>query len=271
MIIKKHRPPHIHPDNSFLFLTGRIYGGFSYLVPRKTKEHFLEKLGSVLIKYQIALEGWVVLDNHYHLLIEIKEGRLVSHFVRELHGATAHYIKKNLPPLITEFGQRLTREVTPWDRRQTRMLISKEHQLRRELKFAKTKSCSSAIYCAPTDVLAQFIARYKKHFESGVYRGLKSAITKERLIDPTVLVSLTARNAPIWYQYCDHVIRNERAYFRHLNYIHQNPVKHEYCKKLTDHEFSSIHKFIKEKGEEWVIDCFRKYPIIDFEPEGIID
>lgn len=263
-MIRKHRPPHIHPDDSFLFLTGRIYGGFSYLALGKTKEYLLEKLCSILEKYKITLKAWVVLDNHYHLLIKTKEGELVVSFIRELHGATANFIRKNLPPLITEFGQRLTKEQTPWDKRQTKKLALEEQQLRRELKFAKTEKDK-------TKVLAQFIARYRKRFNSAVYRGLKSAITKGRLVNPAVLVSLTARNAPIWYQYCDHVIRNERDYFCHLNYIHQNPIKHGYLKKMNSYEFSSIHKFIREKGGEWIIDCFRKYPIIDFEPEGIVD
>ena len=270
-MIKKHRPPHIHPDDSFLFLTNRIYGGFSYLAPRKNKEYFLEKLNSILGKYKIILEAWVVLNNHYHLLIKAKEGKLVAPFVKELHGATAYFIKKNLPPLITEFGQRLTKEVTPWDKRQTKRLSLEEKRLRRELKFAKTRFCSSAVYCAPLDILAQFIVRYKKRFKPEVYRGLKSAITKGRLTDPVILVSLMAKDVPIWYQYSDHVIRNEKDYFCHLNYIHQNPVKHNYVKKINKYEFSSIHKFIKQKGGEWIIDCFAKYPIIDFQPEGIVD
>lgn len=263
-MIKKHRPPHIHPDDSLLFLTGRIYGGFSYLTPRKTKKYFLKKLNLILEKYKIIPEAWVILDNHYHLLIKAGAGKMVASFTRELHGATAHFIKKNLPPLITEFGQRLIKAQTSWDKRQTKRLTLKEEKLRRELKFAKTEEVKM-------NALAQFIARYKRHFKPGVYRGLKSAITRGYLTEPIILVSLLAKDVPIWYQYSDHVIRNDKDYFRHLNYIHQNPVKHSYVKKVGEYEFSSIYKYIKEKGREWIVDCFEKYPIIDFEPEGIVD
>ncbi len=280
-MIKKHRPPHIHPDNSQLFLTGRTYGGFSYLTPKRTKEYFLDKLNFTLEKYQIDLDAWVVLDNHYHFLIRVKEGKNVSPFVKELHGATAHFIKKNLPSLITEAGQRLAREATSWDKRQTKRLSSEEKKLKREMNFASTGSerelkftnaGKRGLKSANTkDVIAQFIARHKRQFRPEVYRGLKSAITKGYLINPVVLIPFLVKDTPIWYQYVDHVIRNEGNYFRHLNYIHQNPIKHDYVKKMNNYKFLSVHQFLKEKGKEWLADCFEKYPIVNFEPEGIAD
>ena len=260
---KKHRPLHIHPDGSILFLTARIYGGFSYLAPKATKIYLLGKLNSILSKYKIRLDAWVVLDNHYHLLIRVVEGDSVSPFIRELHGATAYFIKKNFPPLITEFGQQLAKEVTPWDKRQANRLLFERNRLERELKFANTEE-------GKMDVIAQFIARYERKFKPESYRGLKSAITEGRLTDPAVVISLVAADAPVWYQYVDRVIRDERDYYRHLNYIHRNPVKHKHVRKMGAYEFSSIHHFVKEEGREWVIDCFRNYPIIDFEPEGIV-
>jgi len=77
-MIKKHRPPHIHSDNSFLFLTGRVYAGFSYLAPRETKTYLLQKANSILEKYKIILNAWVILNNHYHFLIKVEGGKLVS-------------------------------------------------------------------------------------------------------------------------------------------------------------------------------------------------
>jgi len=263
-MFKKHRPLHIHLDTSILFLTARIYGGFSFLAPNTTKIYLLKKAASILKKYKLELDAWAILDNHYHILISAAEGILIGHFVRELHGATAHFVKKGLPPLITEFGQQLTKEVTPWDNRQTKKLSFKKQRLERELKFANTNEKKTA-------VLAQFIARHKNRFKSKTYRGLKSAITKGHLTDPAIIVSLTTKDTPIWYQYVDHVIRNEVDYYRHLNYIHQNSVKHGYTTKMNEYEFSSIHKFIEKEGKEWVIGCFENYPIVDFEPQGIVD
>ncbi|MCG2685909.1 transposase [Candidatus Parcubacteria bacterium] len=271
--MKKHRPLHAHPNNSTLFLTARIYGGFSYLAPTNTKDYILEKTNSILSKYQVDLDAWIILDNHYHFLIKAGEGKQVGPFIRELHGATAHLIKKNFPSLITEFGQQLTSQATPWDRRQTRKLNYMKEQLERELKFANADECArnSAVHCAPNYVLAQFIARHQRNFKPEVYRELKFAITEGHLTDPAVLISLVSKDTPVWYQYTDHIIRDAGDYFRHLNYTHQNSVKHGYTKRMSAYKFSSLPKFVKEKGKEWVLDCFRKYPVIDFEPEGIVD
>ncbi len=51
----------------------------------------------------------------------------------------------------------------------------------------------------------------------------------------------------IWQRrFWEHVIRDELDYERHINYIHFNPVKHGYCKKAEEWQYSSIHRFIKK-------------------------
>lgn len=234
-MIIKHRPPHFHQDNSFVFITAKIYAGFSYLASSKMKDYFWQLLKEKALKHKIELKARVVLDNHYHLIVKIEKSNLVPKFIKEIHGASAREIKKNLPTLVTTSGQVLTEEVTSWDKRQ-------EKRLR--------------------NGIANFSSRDRR---------LKSAITKERITDPEILIALVNKKRPIWYQYVDHVLRNEKDYYKHLNYIHQNPVKHGLVKKMSQYKWSSIHRFVKEKGKEWIIDCFRKYPIIDFQPEGIAD
>ena len=110
-------------------------------------------------------------------------------------------------------------------------------------------------------------------------RRLKPATThrnviasfSSRLTDPEVIKLLQTKDHPIWYQYFDHVIRNEKDYFKHLNYILQNPVKHGLTNKMFSYKWSNIHNLIAENGREWMIDCFRQYPVINFQPEGITD
>ena len=33
---------------------------------------------------------------------------------------------------------------------------------------------------------------------------------------------------------------------------------------MDDYKFSSYHDYINTKGEEWLQDCFERYPVIDF-------
>ena len=50
----------------------------------------------------------------------------------------------------------------------------------------------------------------------------------------------------IWQRrYWEHLIRDERDYEQHVNYIHYNPVKHGYVDSPVDWPYSSIHRYIR--------------------------
>lgn len=49
----------------------------------------------------------------------------------------------------------------------------------------------------------------------------------------------------IWQRrYYDHIIRDENDLYKHLDYIHYNPVKHKYVKAAKDWKYSSFNKFV---------------------------
>jgi putative transposase len=51
------------------------------------------------------------------------------------------------------------------------------------------------------------------------------------------------RERGIWQRrFWEHVIRNERDFLNHVEYIHINPIKHGYVQNVKDWPFSSIHK-----------------------------
>jgi putative transposase len=45
-------------------------------------------------------------------------------------------------------------------------------------------------------------------------------------------------------RYWEHLIRDERDYERHVDYIHFNPVKHGHVNRAVDWPYSSIHRYI---------------------------
>jgi len=50
----------------------------------------------------------------------------------------------------------------------------------------------------------------------------------------------------IWQRrFYDHIIRDEEDYYKHLDYIHYNPIKHGYVKTAKNWEYSSFNKFVK--------------------------
>jgi putative transposase len=58
----------------------------------------------------------------------------------------------------------------------------------------------------------------------------------------------------IWQRrYWEHVIRDERDYRHHMDYIHYNPVKHGHVQSVKDWPHSSFHRWV-ERGAypiEW--------------------
>jgi putative transposase len=50
----------------------------------------------------------------------------------------------------------------------------------------------------------------------------------------------------IWQRrYWEHLIRDERDFAHHMNYIHNNPVKHRYVNRVADWPHSSFHRHVR--------------------------
>jgi putative transposase len=89
----------------------------------------------------------------------------------------------------------------------------------------------------------------------GRWRSIKAGFS--RLIKGPDPDSPSRRNRGergIWQRrYWEHVIRDDRDYERHMDYIHFNPVKHGLVKSVADWEFSTFHRSI-QRGQyppEW--------------------
>jgi len=58
----------------------------------------------------------------------------------------------------------------------------------------------------------------------------------------------------IWQRrFWEHLIRDEKDFERHCDYIHYNPVKHGYVTAPKDWPFSTFHRFVKRGvyDEDW--------------------
>jgi putative transposase len=55
------------------------------------------------------------------------------------------------------------------------------------------------------------------------------------------------RERGIWQRrYWEHMIRDDRDYAAHCDYIHYNPVKHALCATPEDWPWSTFHRFVRE-------------------------
>ena len=54
------------------------------------------------------------------------------------------------------------------------------------------------------------------------------------------------RDTRVWQnRFWEHLIRNEKDFANHINYIHINPVKHGYVDRAVEWKYSSIHRYIQ--------------------------
>ena len=165
-----HHPPHIFLDSTWYFVTVSVYRRHRLFSSNPRKAILRDNLKVQLAEFHINLAAWVILDNHYHILLKSREGRNLSHLFQKAHGKTA--------------------------------------------------------------------------FELNGLDGL--------------------RGRQVWHNYWDTCIRDERDFWTHLNYIHCNPVKHGYTRHAADWEFSSYGFYQRQRGDEWLAEVLRQYPVIDF-------
>ncbi|MDP2684719.1 MAG: transposase [bacterium] len=101
----KNRPPHLYLDKTFYFLTARTYqkqeifdsDDKKMLMQNSLKAEF--QSGGHLLKAEFQSGGyklmsWVVLSNHYHILLQVKNSKTISKRINYLHGRTSYLLNK---------------------------------------------------------------------------------------------------------------------------------------------------------------------------------
>jgi len=165
-----HHPPHLYLDHTWYFITAATVGHAPFFADDQARVVFRENLRSLAQRREVGLRAWVVLSDHYHLLLRTERGRDLGVFCGQLHGATARWVN--------------SREA--------------------------------------------------------------------------------AAGRQVWDNYWDACVRSEVDLWTRVNYAHQNPVKHGYVQHPEDWAFSSYRYYLRTKGEEWVRECWERYPVIDF-------
>lgn len=89
-----HHPPYILIGETWYFITASALGKSRVLKPTSHKQKFTRILFELADFFSINIFAWVVLDNHYHLLMHVQSGNQVSEFIRRLHGRSAYEMNK---------------------------------------------------------------------------------------------------------------------------------------------------------------------------------
>ena len=93
----QHNPPHLFIAKAKYFITASTYKRKTYLRSSAAKERLIWSLSKEFSDHNWSIEDWVILDNHYHLMVNApKDSGTLPDIMRESHRFTALWIKKNM-------------------------------------------------------------------------------------------------------------------------------------------------------------------------------
>ncbi len=93
---KPHTPHHIFIDNIPYFISSAIYQKRLLLASNKIKNYLLQTLKQSFTEKGWQLTDWVILDNHYHLMVKSNQGKALSRILSKIHMQTAQLISTEL-------------------------------------------------------------------------------------------------------------------------------------------------------------------------------
>ena len=161
IMIYTNRPPHIYLNNTIYFVTSRTIDGQKHFNNDEKKTFLSNCIKEAKKRTKFLISGYVILDNHYHLILKTCKGKNLSKFF--------YYVHANSSRLVNELDK---------------------------------------------------------------IKGRK-----------------------IWWNYWEKIIRDKVNYYRHLNYLHNNPIKHGQIKhfdQLKDYKWSSWIYYLERYGIDYL-------------------
>ena len=134
------------------------------------------------------------------------------------------------------------------ERRGNRLLIDKINELRRAFEYTKQRrpfridavvilpDHLHCIWTLPVDD-TDFSIRWnllKGHFSRSIEKGERISLSREK-----------RRERGLWQRrFWEHLLRDQADFNNHVDYIHWNPVKQGWVKRVADWPHSSFHRFV---------------------------
>ncbi len=89
-----HNPPHIFLDNQIYVVTSCTYKKIPYFNTNEKKSLLYQQIVNAFNTIIAKLFAWAILDNHYHILFELKRGTELSKLIKLINGRSAFEINK---------------------------------------------------------------------------------------------------------------------------------------------------------------------------------
>ena len=91
---REFHPPHIYEYNACYFVTAGIVHGQGLLHTEAKRVVVRDVLRKAAEQYGLRLYAWVILANHYHLLLKTGDATPIYKFIKRLHGDSAIQLNK---------------------------------------------------------------------------------------------------------------------------------------------------------------------------------
>jgi putative transposase len=91
-----HAPPHLEQAEGWFLITASTYEHRARFITEDDRGRLLDELFTELQAVEIPCRGWVVLPNHYHLLVQCRPFSVISQPLRRVHGRTAVELNRRL-------------------------------------------------------------------------------------------------------------------------------------------------------------------------------
>jgi len=94
MRYKEYHPPHIYLEAGTYFITASTLDKKNVFNSEQKKELLKVTSKNAAKRYEIELYAWVILSNHYHLLLKTQDKQGIYKFIKSLHGKSALELNK---------------------------------------------------------------------------------------------------------------------------------------------------------------------------------
>ncbi len=144
--------------------------------------------------------------------------------------------------------------------RRLRLLTERVGALRAAFRYARSAHpfAIEAIVVLPDHLHAIWTLPEHDTDYSTRWRLIKAAFSRSLPRGERISASRAAKGERgVWQRrYWEHTLRDERDFTRHMDYIHFNPVKHGFVRRVADWPYSSFHRMVRlgVYPEDWAGD-----------------
>jgi len=90
----RHSPPHLHKVDGWFLITAATYEHKRHFFTEDARAWLLSELLKELQAANIPYRAWIVLPNHYHILVQCLPLSVISQPLRRVHARTARELNR---------------------------------------------------------------------------------------------------------------------------------------------------------------------------------